>query len=239
MDLDGTGAATLMLLNPTGGILGGDVLDTSVALGPGTAVCLTTPAATRVYRSAGAPAVHRLTATVGENARLEYLPDHLIPSPGARLRQTTEMMLAPCATLILCEAWAVGRVARGERWRFDELDLGLVVRDARGLLLRERSILGAPARDQIGGAEDFGYLATFAVLAPARERWQDLASALHEIMSALGAGARCGVSALGRGGLLARLLCPTAPAMTGLVRALWAETRRLILGLPPLDLRKL
>src|SRR5262245_50262943 len=101
MELDETGAATLMLLNPTGGILGGDVLDTSVALGPGTAVCLTTPAATRVYRSACAPAVHRFAATVGEDARLEYLPDHLIPSPGARLRQTTEVTLAAGATLVL------------------------------------------------------------------------------------------------------------------------------------------
>ena len=213
MDLDASGTATLMLLNPTGGILGGDVLETSVTLGPGSHVCLTTPAATRVYRSAGAPAVQRLVASVGEDARLEYLPDHLIPSPGARFRQTTEVRLAAGATLLLADAWAVGRVARGEQWRFDELDLGLVVHDTRGLVLKERCVLDGARRDGIGGAEGFGYLATFVVLAPDREGWGDLAGKLLTALDALDSGARFGVSALGRGGLLARLLCPSAPAL--------------------------
>src|SRR5215475_4769965 len=43
MALDDSGAATVMLLNPTGGLLGGDVLQTSVAMGSGSRVCLTTP----------------------------------------------------------------------------------------------------------------------------------------------------------------------------------------------------
>src|SRR5262249_51940100 len=131
MDLDGSGAATLMLLNPTGGLVGGDVLDTRISVGAGAHVCLTTPAATRAYRSGGEVTVHRFAATVGEGARLEYVPDHLIPSPGARLHQTTDVALAPGASLIVADAWAVGRVARGERWAFDLLDLGLTVVDER------------------------------------------------------------------------------------------------------------
>jgi len=47
VDLDGTGAATLLVLNPTGGVLGGDRLETRVELGPGSHVCLSTPSATR------------------------------------------------------------------------------------------------------------------------------------------------------------------------------------------------
>src|SRR5262249_57064792 len=100
MDLDGSGVATLMLLNPTGGLVGGDVLDTRVTIGAGAHVCLTTPAATRVYRSGGATAVHRFAARVGEGARLEFVPDHLIPSPRARLRPTTDGTLAPRAGLL-------------------------------------------------------------------------------------------------------------------------------------------
>ena len=64
MELDDSGVATVMLLNPTGGVVGGDVLETSVVLGPRCRVCLTTPAATRVYRSAGAPAVQRRNTTI-------------------------------------------------------------------------------------------------------------------------------------------------------------------------------
>jgi urease accessory protein len=239
MDLDGSGVATLMLLNPTGGVFGGDVLETSVTLGPGTHVCLTTPAATRVYRSTGPSAVQGFVASVGEGACLEYLPDHLIPSPGARFRQTTEVSLAAGATLLLADAWAVGRMARGERWRFDELDLGVVVRDERGLLLKERSLLDRVRRDGLGGTEGFGYLATFVAVSPSAEGRGGLSRQIFDTLAALDVGARFGVSALGRGGLLARLLCPSAPALEASVFTLWAACRRLLLGLPPLALRKL
>ena len=239
MDLDGSGAATLMLLNPTGGLVGGDVLETRVAIGAGTHVCLTTPAATRVYRSSGAPAVHRFRARVGEGARLEYVPDHLIPSPGARLRQTTDVMLAQGAAVLLADAWAVGRVARGERWGFHELDLSLVVRDERGLIWKERSVLDRLARDGLGATEEFPYLATFAAIAPGVEGWDALGEHLFTALSALPAGARFGVSALGRAGVVARLLCPSAPVLNASVRALWGALRRHLFGLDPLRLRKL
>jgi urease accessory protein len=102
----------------TGGVLGGDRLETRVELGAGSRVCLSTPSATRVYRSAGLPAVQRVTFHVGDGAALEYLPDHVIPSPGSRLIQSVLLDLAPGAVAILCDAWAAGRAARGEAWRF-------------------------------------------------------------------------------------------------------------------------
>src|SRR5262249_45829756 len=122
MQLDDSDVATLMLLNPTGGVVGGDVLETSVTLGPRSHVCLTTPSANRVYRTAGPTAVQTFRASVGAGAVLEYLPGHLIPSPGARLRQTTEVTLGVGASLLLLDAWATGRPARGEPWGFHELD---------------------------------------------------------------------------------------------------------------------
>ncbi len=240
MDLDDTGGITLMLLNPTGGILGGDVLDTRVTLGSGSRVCLTTPAATRVYRSMGPSAVQRFTAEVGEDAVLEYLPDHLIPSPGARLEQRIEVTLAPGGIVIAVDAWAVGRAARGEAWQFAGLDTAMTVRDTRGLLLRERSVLsGARGWDGLGGAEGHAYLATFVTIAPAREGWAALAVELSAALAERDTGCSVGVTALGRGGLLARLLCPSAPALAMCVNTLWAGCRRRLLDLPPLGLRKL
>ncbi len=240
MDLDGSRVATVMLLNPTGGLLGGDVVETSVALGPGSRVCLTTAAASRVYRSTGAPAVQRFTATLEGDAALEYVPDHLIPSPGARLRQITEVTLAPESTLISLDAWAVGRIARGERWRFDELDSAIAVRDPLGLLLRERSVLsGARSREGLGGAEEFGYVATFVAVAPSRHCWGQLAGDLAAAVEAARLDARFAVTPLGRGGLLARLLCPSAPILHEVVGVLWGLARRRLLGLEALSLRKL
>ncbi len=127
MELE-AGVAALMLLNPTGGVVGGDRLCTEVRLGAGSHACLTTPSATRIYRSVGPPAVLSFRATLDAGARLEYVPDHLIPSPGARARQCTEVVLGPGATALILDAWSVGRPARGEAWDFAELDLGLACR---------------------------------------------------------------------------------------------------------------
>lgn len=243
MDLTGDGSATLLLLNPTGGVLGGDRLDTRISLGPGSRVCLSTPSATRVYRSPERPAVQRVSISLGPDAALEWLPDHLIPSPGARLRQMTEVSMAPGATLIYLDAWATGRAARGEAWGFDLLDTSLRVRDETGPLLRERAMLGGGARlDGLGGTEGFGYVATFVALRAALDGgrlWAGLASALERDLHATGSGGRAGVSALARGGLLVRLLCPSAPSLSSCVDAIWARCRRRLLGLGPLDLRKL
>jgi urease accessory protein len=240
MDLEGDGTATLLLLNPTGGLLGGDRLETDISLGPASRVCLSTPSATRVYRSPGAAAVQRLTIDVGAEAVLEWLPDHLIPSPGARLRQSTEIGLAADATLLYLDSWAVGRAARDEAWGFDLLDSSLLVHDETGLLLRERSALaGPPAPDGIGGTEAFAYVATFAAIRPDVDGWEDLIASLQRDLDGAAAGCRVGVTLLARGGVLARLLCPSAPALAACVQAAWARCRRHMLGLEPARLRKL
>src|SRR5512132_878471 len=179
VDLDGTGAATLFLLNPTGGVLGGDRLETRVELGAGSRVCLSTPSATRVYRSAGLPAVQRVTFHVAEGAALEYFPDHVIPSPGARLIQSVDLNLGPGAVAILCDAWAAGRVARGEAWRFDLLDTGTTARDREGLLFKDRVMLsGAQGWGGLGAADGMAYVATVACLAPAHMSLDALPAAL-------------------------------------------------------------
>lgn len=240
MDLDGDRVATLLLLNPTGGLLAGDRLETDIVLRAGSRVCLSTPSATRVYRSPGPVAVQRVALDVGSGGALEWLPDHLIPSPGARLRQTTEIRLAADATLLYLDAWATGRAARGEAWGFDLLDSSLLVRDEAGSLLRERSILaGPPPRDGLGGTEGFAYAATFLAMRPAGEGWDELARALQKEVDAVQTGGRAGVTTLGRGGVLARLLCPSAPALQAAVHALWAACRQRLLDLPPARLRKL
>jgi urease accessory protein len=239
MELDGSGTATMMLLNPTGGVVGGDVLETSIALGPGSCVCLTTPAATRVYRSAGAPAVQRVRARVGAGARLEYVPDHLIPSPGARLRQSADITLEPGASLLLVDSWAVGRIARNEQWCFDELDMSLAVSDTDGLLLKERCVLDRVRRDGLGLAQGLPYVATFVVVDSAVATGDDIARELLASLEALGCGALFGVTTLARGGILARLLCPSAPVLDTCVRTLWVSCRRRLFGLAPLSLRKL
>jgi len=240
VDLDGTGAATLLVLNPTGGVLGGDWLETRVELGPGSHVCLSTPSATRVYRSTGAASVQRVVFRVDEGARLEYMPDHVIPSPGARLVQSVEVEMAPGASAVLCDAWAVGRAARGEAWRFDLLDTGTIVRDSEGLLFKDRLILGgAQGWGGLGAAEGMAYVATVACLSPMHARLDDLASSLSTLLEGTGLEARAGVTMLARGGVVVRLLARSAPGLQRAIDVAWTGCRNLLWSLGPLALRKM
>ena len=87
----------------------------------------------------------------GPGAIVEWVPDHTIPSAGAALRQSFDVEVADGARLILIDAFAAGRVARGEAWRFALLDSALTVRDARGLLLHDRFVLrGGADWDRLG-----------------------------------------------------------------------------------------
>src|SRR6202166_2036160 len=108
------GASYLMLLNPTGGVLGGDHLVTQIVQEAGTHVCLTTPSATRIYRTAQKPAILETVIHVGEGATLEYLPDHVIPHTGSALRQSLRVEMGRGSRAIILDSFAAGRVARDE-----------------------------------------------------------------------------------------------------------------------------
>jgi len=71
-----------------------------------------------------------------------------------------------------------------------------------------------------------------------RREWEGLAAELTARAASIG-GARVGVSALGRGGVLARVLASSAPALLEATDALWTGSRRWLYALPPLRLRKL
>src|SRR6202043_1598196 len=116
------GASYLMLLNPTGGVLGGDHLTTEIAQEARTHVCLTTPSATRIYRTADKPAILETVIRLDEGATLEYFPDHVIPHAGSSLRQSLRIEMARGSRAIILDSMASGRVAHGERWSFAEMD---------------------------------------------------------------------------------------------------------------------
>jgi urease accessory protein UreH len=82
-------------------------------------------------------------------------------------------------------------------------------------------------------------VATVAAIRPDRREWDALARALRDDVAGAAPGCRVGVTTLGRGGVLARLLSPSAPTLQAALEALWTRCRRELLGLAPLRLRKL
>jgi len=63
-----------VLVHPPGGIVGGDTLEVDIDMAPGSHALLTTPGATRFYKSDQHEASQSLVARVSEGARLEWHP---------------------------------------------------------------------------------------------------------------------------------------------------------------------
>lgn len=237
--LDDSGCAYLTLLNPTGGLVGGDSLDAEIVLHPRAHVCLTTPSASKVYRTLGLPALQRTTIHVGSDAVVEYLPDHLIPFPGSALHQSLRIDLAEGSRALIYDAFAIGRAARGERWLFKELGNEIVVICAGLPIFLDRVKLSPSTSklDGIGGMENFGYVATFGLFAESFTGWEKLAGCLRDEMKTLSRYAG-GVSLLARCGCITRLRARSAVDLEIAKRRIWLVARRELLGLPASDLRK-
>jgi urease accessory protein len=233
------GSCYLMLLNPTGGVLGGDRLTTEIELEPGTHVCLSTPSATRVYRTAAEPAVLETAIRLGEGATIEYFPDHVIPHAGSSLRQTLHVEMARGSRAILFDSTAAGRVAHGERWNFIEMDsrMEVAIGGRPCYINRTRITPAAMSPDRQGLMEGFNYVACMAVLADGFTRWPQVCSALNSAIETVPE-IRGAATMLSRGGCVARFLARSAPDMTAANKRLWDAARETVLSVSPFDQRK-
>jgi urease accessory protein len=224
------------MLNPTGSVLGGDHLSIDARVEAGAHALLTTPSATRIHRTDGAIAVQDVTLSLAPGAVMEWVPDHTIPYAGSAYRQRIRARVGAGATLILVDAFAAGRVARGERWRFARLESALHVTDDDGWLLHDRfALTGDAGWDGLGFSEGAPYLATVVVVTAAPV--EAVAEAARGALRAT-ARVRGGVGRLRRRGILVRCLADTAPALGDAVRAVWEAVRAAGIGAAPVDLRK-
>lgn len=239
--LEDTGAAYTLLVNPSGGLVGGDSLSLDVNLDRDAHVLISAPSANRVYRSEGKLSEQIINIRVGPDAILEWLPEHTIPFAGSRFRQTIHAVLAPGATMILWDAVASGRIAREERWAFTDLENEIRITTASGSSLLERYVLD-PATDLgcVGLAEEWNYVASFYVVndVMASEVWSGLESTVAAILETRPGEVLGGVSTPPVPGLAIKLLTRTAPDLTAMLDALWAAVREALWNLPPVSLRK-
>ena len=111
---EGNECPHIYLLHPPGGVVGGDRLQTSVELGADAQVLLTTPAAQKLYRSAGARAEVSNRLRLGQGARLEWLPSETLAFSAAQAQLTTHVTLAADAAFLGWDIACYGMPARGE-----------------------------------------------------------------------------------------------------------------------------
>ena len=97
-----------VLVHPPGGIAGGDRLDVEITLEPGAHALITTPGATRYYRSSGQAALQAVQAHVQAGARLAWLPMTAIAYDGCTAENRVRFVPDAGAQMIGIDLLALG-----------------------------------------------------------------------------------------------------------------------------------
>ena len=97
-----------VLVHPPGGLVGGDTLDIQVNVAEGAHALVSTPSATRFYKSGGQAALQQVTATLALGARLEWLPLEAIAYNDCEATNRAIFNLAPTAELMAWDVTALG-----------------------------------------------------------------------------------------------------------------------------------
>jgi urease accessory protein len=179
-----------VMVNTSGGIVGGDRLGIEVRAGPGTRTLLTTQAAERCYRARAAGEVAHLHTTIAlaAGAALEWLPQETILFDGSGLDRSLRIDMAGDASLLAVESRVFGRTAHGERLASVNITDRLVLRrDGRPVLvdcfrLRSGAELDRPATAN-------GAVAAATILFAASDAARHLASVREALEGDAGASA--------------------------------------------------
>ena len=183
---EGPGICHHVLVHPPGGMVGGDRLEIEATLEAGAHALVTTPSATRYYRSTGAPASQQALLRVAAGARLEWLPLETLAYRGCHAHNGVQLHLAPGAEAMGWDVLALGLPAAGRPFdsgRFHQhLELSGVWLERGTIDATDRLLLDSPL-----GLAGHRVLATMwwaegEALAPARR--QALLDSAREVLAA-------------------------------------------------------
>ena len=143
---EGPRTCHLYLVHPPGGIASGDHLHFAAHLHPQSHALITTPAATKLYRSAGGIARSESHLDVQAGGCLEWLPQETIVFSGARAKLRTRVELASDASFMGWEILCLGRAARGEVFADGLMSQSFeIYRDRQPLFIERARCQGADA----------------------------------------------------------------------------------------------
>ena len=104
-----------VLVNTSGGIAGGDRLESSVTAMDNASIAVTTQAAEKVYRAIHESAHITTTLKARDAAKLAWLPQETIVFNRARVCRRTQIEVSSGSELLALEWLVLGRAAHGEK----------------------------------------------------------------------------------------------------------------------------
>ena len=223
-----------VLVHPPGGLVGGDTLELDLHGAAGSHALVTTPGATRFYRSAGEPALQDTRIRLDSGARLEWLPLEAICHAGCVAENRLQFDLAPGAELLGWDLTALGLPHAGQDFadgRYLQhiampgvwLERGCI--DATDTLLLS-SPLGLAGHKCLASI----FFCTGTPLA--RARTQAALACARDILQAHPLADTAGATSPNGQVLVVRVLAPVVEPAMDLLRTLWAAWRQELWGLP-------
>lgn len=222
---EGPGICHHVIVHPPGGVVGGDELHVQAMLDEGAHALVTTPGATRFYRSEGAVALQHTRLRLASGARMEWLPMETLAYSGCIAENRLMADLSPGAEMMGWDLLGLGLPAAGQAWEQGQFTQHL---ELPGVWMeRARVTAGDPLLKSPLGWAGQTLLATlwFAAGAPLPNARRDaLLDAARACIQGHPLAAQAGVTAPQSRVLVLRVLAPQVePAMRLLaaVRAAW------------------
>lgn len=227
-----------VIIHPPGGLVEDDTLSIRVDVASGGHGLVSTPGATRFYRSGGLPATQQVRISLKPGARLEWLPLETIAYPGCHGINTLDAQLAEGAEWIGWEVTALGLPGSGQPFDRGCLHQRLNVQGCwleQGRLdATDQRLMHSPMG--LAGHRCLGtlWLATGSALERARrERLLEAMQALlPDTLQPVAAGVTCPNDRV----MVLRVLGPLVEPVMALIQTAWATLRQeawALQGTPP------
>jgi urease accessory protein len=140
---DDAGSLAVVTLNTSGGVAGGDTLDSAFTVGPGASATIASQAAERFYRAlpGSSPSCVRNRIAVGAGGLAEWLPQEAILFDSCNVQRSLQVELSEDARFLGIESLVFGRAAMGEAVNHGSLRDIIELRRGEHLLLHDALLL--------------------------------------------------------------------------------------------------
>lgn len=222
-----------VLVHPPGGLVGGDHLDIHVKMGPHSHALVTTPGATRFYRSEQGQATNSVVAHLEEGARLEWLPLESLAYSGCHALNVMRFELATTAEMMAWDITALGLGHAHAPFISGRLTQHMEIPGVwleRGTIdASDHRLLNSPLA--MGGHRCMATL-LFAAGRPLQAaRAATALQAVRDIIEASPERERAAATMPTPQTLVLRVLCPVVEPAMQLLRPAWAAWRETLWGL--------